>query len=229
MIRLAPLAFILLAGPAIAAERTVALGSFDRVRIEGAYQVTIATGRSPDATLSGERDALDEVDVRLDGTTLVVRRAATRWASRTAPTQPVAVTLATPNLVAASVVGGSTLHVARMKGDRIDLSLGGAGSIAVDAVDAGRAQVTLIGAGSVSLAGKATAARLLTSGSGSIDAGKLDAGELVVRLDGAGETSAAARYTAQVTNTGLGRVTVAGSPQCRVTATAGGPVVCGTR
>ena len=51
------------------------------------------------------------------------------------------------------------------------------------------------------------------------------AGDLVATLDGPGEIAARARYTAAVANGGLGRVTVAGTPKCRVTG--GGPVRCG--
>ena len=34
--------------------------------------------------------------------------------------------------------------------------------------------------------------------------------------NGVGETRARARYTARISNTGLGRVTVAGTPKCDV-------------
>jgi hypothetical protein len=62
-------------------------------------------------------------------------------------------------------------------------------------------------------------------GPATIAADALEAGDLVVMLDGPGEIAARARYTAAVANGGLGRVTVAGTPKCRVTG--GGPVRCG--
>ena len=45
--------------------------------------------------------------------------------------------------------------------------------------------------------------------------------------DGVGETRASARRTAQVTNSGAGSVTVAGTAACTVRAAATGPVICG--
>ena len=72
-----------------------------------------------------------------------------------------------------------------------------------------------------------TRARLIGSGPGAIDASALAVNDLTVHLDGVGAIKAAARYTAQVTNSGLGTVTVAGNAKCRVDAAAGGPVVCG--
>jgi hypothetical protein len=214
--------------PAGADQRPVSLGSFDRIRVQGPYEVTVTAG-SPGGQVSGDRVAIDAVAVSLDGTTLVIRPTADRWQEqRRAPASaPVAVTLSTPALASAILTGAGRLRIARMKGERVDVSVSGTGSVAVDAVDAGRTVATVIGSGSITLAGRAANARLLANGTGNIDAAALSTDELLVRLEGPGEIKAAARYSAQVNNSGLGRVNVAGGARCQVTAVAGGPVICG--
>jgi hypothetical protein len=219
-----------LAGQALAASRTVSVGSFDRIRVEGPVEVRVTIG-SPRATIVGPRGD-DSVAVRVDGTTLSVRKSIGGWGEQPrggGACGPVIVTLSTPGLTSASVAAGGRLTIAKMRGMRVDVTVSGNGSLALAAADTDQLNATLIGTGQMTLAGRAARARLVTSGPGAIDASALQVNDLTVHLDGVGETKAAARYTAQVTNTGLGTVTITGNGKCRVDAAAGGPVVCGAK
>lgn len=229
MIARALVLVLLSTAPAMAAERKLYVSSFDRVRVQGPYEVRIATG-SPGGTVTGDRDVIDALEVRVEGSSLVVRGGISKWEDtpRTRSGAPVVVTLTTPTLASGSVAGGGRLTIAQMKAPRVDLSVTGTGAIAVTTVEADAANATLVGDGAITLAGRAGKARLMTNGGGTIDAGGLEAGDLIVRVDGLGTTRARARYTAQVANTGLGRIDVAGSPKCIVKSDAGGPVTCGT-
>jgi len=229
MIRLFALLLLLLPSAAFAEERRVGLGSFERVRINGAFEVTITTGASPGASVTGDRGAIADIDLHSEGSTLTVRRTtAGRWGEQTrAVGAPVRIVLTTPALSGVAVAGGSRVRVTRLAAPRVDLSAAGNGAIEVGAVQADQFTVQLVGEGKVTVAGRAGVARLNATGAGAIDAAGLEAGELTVRLDGLGTIAARARYTAQVTSSGLGTVTVAGRPKCRVTAAAGAPVTCG--
>ncbi len=231
---LAPL--LLLSSPAFAqgsaqesgASRTVSVGSFDRVRVEGPFEVRVTIG-SPRATITGDSRTTESVAVRVDGTTLSVRKGTGGWGEqpRKGGSGPIVITLSTPGLSSASVEAGGRLTIAKMRGMRVDVTVSGNGSLALAAADTDQLNATVIGTGQMTLAGRAARARLVTSGPGAIDASALVVNDLTVHLDGVGETKAAARYTAQVTNSGLGTVTVTGNAKCRVDAAAGGPVVCG--
>ncbi|MES3099825.1 GIN domain-containing protein [Sphingomonas faeni] len=235
------LAVLLLSSPAsgqsVATSRTVSVGSFDRVRVEGPFEVRVTIG-SPRATITGDPSIAESVAVRVDGTTLSVRKGTGGWgeqprgggsSSGRGGAGPILVTLSTPGLTSASVAAGGRLTIAKMRGMRVDVTVTGNASLALIAADTDQLNATLIGTGQMTLAGRAARARLVTSGPGAIDASGLVVDDLTVHLDGVGETKAAARYTAQVTNSGLGSVTVTGNAKCRVDAAAGGPVVCGTR
>ncbi|KQO08226.1 hypothetical protein ASF09_10020 [Sphingomonas sp. Leaf242] len=216
------------AGAAPVASRTVSVGSFDRIRVEGPFEVRVSIG-SPRATIAG--DVNEGVAVRVDSTTLSVRKGTGGWGEQPRGASggggPIVVTLSTPGLVSASVAAGGRLTIARMRGMKLDVTVSGNGSLALTAADTDQLNATLIGTGEMTLAGRAGRARLIASGPGAIDATGLAVNDLTVHLDGVGDVKAAARYTAQVTNSGLGTVTVAGNAKCRVDAAAGGPVVCG--
>lgn len=230
MLRLLPALLLLVPAVASADERRINVGSFEKLRVSGAFDVTVTTGGSPGATVTGDRATIGDIDLHAEGTTLTVRRTTNgRWSEQgqAAATTPVRIVLTTPRLASVAVVGGSRVAVSRLAATRIDLAATGNGAITVGVVEGDQLNVQLIGEGKVGVAGRVAAARLLANGAGTIDAAGLDAGDLTVHLDGLGSIAARARYTAQVSSTGLGTIAIAGRPKCRVTASAGAPVTCG--
>lgn len=224
-------AIVLLCLPCVAqaSERRYTFGSFDRVRIEGPFEVDITTGTAPGALANGDSRTIDGLDIAVQGSTLIVRIGHQGWGETPAggaPARPV-VTLTTPALNAAFVNGGARVAIHGMKAQRIDLSVNGSGTMTVGGADTDQMFATIIGAGTMTLSGRASRARLVTNGAGNVDATGLTVNDLSVLQDGSGETRAAARYTAQVNSTGLGHVVVSGRPKCVVHAAAGGPVECG--
>ena len=222
------LAGLSVAAPAMAADRAVTIGSVDRLRVEGAYTVTVRTGAAPALTLSGDRAAIDALEVRSDGGRLSIR---TGSGGRPAGA-PIAVVLSTPALRGVTVIGAAVVSVGAMTGrglgEGIDLSVSGTGTLSVAAVDTPRLTATLVGQGGIAIAGgRAGSARLVNNGGGSIEAATVQVGDLVAHQDGAGAIRASARYTAQVIDSGLGSITVAGAPRCTVRTPAGGSVTCG--
>lgn len=215
--------------PAIAAERHLSLSSFERLRVEGPFVVTLTVGGSPGGTVKGDARAIEAVEVRQDGATVVVRAAPDE--ARDTRTQddapPRAIALTTPSLVGAAVIGGGRLSVVGGRMRRLDLSVTGPGAITLAGAQAEQMTALVIGNGTMTLAGRAASVRLSVNGAGGIAADTLDAGDLVVRLDGPGEIAARARYTATITNVGLGHVAVAGSAKCVTKSGGGGPVTCG--
>src|SRR5947199_206515 len=68
----AALGAALAAAPADAAERAYPVADFDRIQIEGPFEVTLATGLSSRVRATGSAEALDRVSVGLDGKALRV-------------------------------------------------------------------------------------------------------------------------------------------------------------
>ncbi|WP_326525319.1 head GIN domain-containing protein [Sphingomonas sp.] len=217
-----------LAAPARADERRILLSAFDRIRVDGPFEVTVTTGKGAGATAIGDTRALDGVSVRLQGSTLIVGPSVNGWGGYpgTARTRP-RVVVTVPALRAAAVVGGGRLSVDRMAGQRVELNLTGAGTLDVARAEADRVDGTLIGTGRMTLAGKAMRATFQSNGAGGIDAAGLDARDLTVNWQSAGDGSFTARETAEVMAMGQGAITVAGGPACTVKGS--GPVTCGRK
>ena len=223
------LALFVAAWPAAAAERTYTIGSFDRVRVSGPFEVRLVVGDSPAARVTGDRELLDQVEVDVNGGTLVVSMGPNGWGERgAAPSAVPVVTLATPRLENATVNGGGRLVIEHMEGQALRLMVTGSGSIEAIGLDARQLDATVIGTGALRLSGEAARARLTSNGPASIEAADLVVDDLDIRTDGAGEAHVAARYTADVNAIGVGRVIVDGTPACTIRPAQGhAPVVCG--
>lgn len=222
------LLLLVLPWPAQAATRNFIISSFDHIRVDGPFAVTVTTGKPPSASAQGSLDALDGVTLEVDDDTLVVSMGAGNWTSDSGKmVAPPAITVTTQRLERATINSGATLSVDAMKGQQVSVALNGTGALTVGGIAADQFAATIVGTGRMTLAGKAARGRFIVSGPGSIDARQLMVGDLTARSDGPGELDLAARYTANVTSTGLGLIDVAGTPSCTVRAIAGGPIRCG--
>jgi hypothetical protein len=223
------LGLALLAAPASAAGRSYIVTNFDRIRVDGPFEVRLTVGPATSGNADGDPRALDDVSLDVQGTTLIVRRNANGWGEQGSGKDegPIVITVSAPMLRSASVIGGGKLTVGgAVRGQRIDFQVTGTGSIDAQGLDVDELNTTLVGSGNASLAGVARRARLSTNGTGTIAAQALVANDLVVRLDGPGETRANARFTADLTSTGLGHIAVDGAGRCVKHAQAGGPITC---
>ncbi len=221
---------LLIAVPAQASARNLVVTSFDRLRVDGPFDVRVATRRPPSARIDGTIRASDAVAVRVEGTTLIVSAGPKGWQEVPAigkPSAPI-VYLGTLTLRGATVIGGGQVRIdGALRGQRIDLQVTGSGGMIIDAIDADQLYATLLGPGTMTLGGRGGRVRLISSGAGLLDASALRGDDVTVRLDGAGAIQASARYTADAISTGVGAVTIYGKPACRVKAAAGGPISCG--
>ncbi len=226
MIRFALLLVAVTATPALADERRFMLSGFERIRVEGPFEVEVTTGTSASAVASGDARALDSVNIRVDGRTLVVAPGVNGWGGYPGTARGVArVRVSTPVLRGVVVIGGATVKIDRMAGQRVDVALSGSGSLSVATIAADRLDAALIGTGSVTLAGSALQARFQSNGAGAFAADALLARALTVNSQSAGDSRFSARDTATISATGRGAVRVSGSPSCIVNGTA--PVECG--
>ncbi|HJQ18642.1 MAG TPA: head GIN domain-containing protein [Allosphingosinicella sp.] len=215
--------------PASAAERRYTVTDFDRVRIEGAYQVSLATGRASSARASGSQEALDRLQIDVEGMTLRIRPNQSAWGGYPGrqDTGPLRITLTTQSLRAATVQGAGTLNVDRAGGLRLDIALAGSGAIAIPKIEADALAVALLGSGTIQLGGTTKTVRAQISGSGNLLAEGLTASDAQVLGDTAGTIRLTVSRSAKVTASASGDVDVLGSPACTVKVTGTGRVRCG--
>lgn len=222
MIRFLALLLLAVAAPLHAADgkRNFTITSFDRIRVEAPFDVSVTTGKPPSARAEGSTAALDTVDLRVEGRTLIVRQRS-GW-NGAGKGVPVRITLGTPDLKTANLLGSGRLVVDRMRGLSVNLALAGPGQLKVADLRADSLDLLAGGSGSVVLAGATKVARLATEGRVVLDAAALTSDELVLVANGNSEVSASPRRTANITASGATTVALQSPVACmqRVTGAA---------
>jgi len=222
------LALALLAAPASAAERGYSVTSFDRIRVEGPFAVTVTTGKAVSAKASGSDEALERVSVRVEGRTMLIRPNLSGWGGYPGK-QPGAASIAvtTPELNTAIVVGSGSLSIDRMKAPRVVLTVEGSGRLTVRAIETDTASLAIAGSGMIEAAGRAKQAAAVARGVAEIRAADLAVSDLTLTSESAGAIAMQASRSAKVNALGIGAITVGGTAACEVRKAGGGPLTCG--
>lgn len=206
-----------LAAPAIAAERHYSVTSFDRIRIDGGYRVTLATGVAPFATASGNQAALDGVTIDVQGRTLIVHADRAAW--DVTPTEgrgPLTITLGTHDLTAAWVNGAGSLTIDRVRGLGFDLALQGAGAASIGDVAIDQFRLAMAGSGIVRLAGTVHRLTAIVRGSSTLEASALATKDAVIGAEGPSTVRVGVSNSAKVDAAGLAAVSLVGAPACTI-------------
>ncbi|HEU0284609.1 MAG TPA: DUF2807 domain-containing protein [Sphingomicrobium sp.] len=213
---------------ATAAERTLSVTTFDKVRIDGPYRVRVTTGVSPFARVSGSAAAIDGVSVDQQGRTLIVRSNPSSWGGNYPgqPRGPVEISVGTQDLAAAYVNGPGSLSIDKIKGLLFDLSVQGSGSAAIADAKVDQMKVAISGVGTVSIAGAAPKLTALVRGTSALDASRLAVKDVTIGAEGPAQVRLNASNSAKVDARGVSSIEIAGGAACTVKAQ-GSAVVAG--
>jgi hypothetical protein len=208
-------AMFALVAPAGAATRNFGITGFTKVRVEGPYKVSLATGVAPFARASGSPAALDRVAIDVQGDTLVVRSNASSWGGYPGKDAgPVEVSVGTHDLTNAWLNGAGTLAIDRVKGLSFALSVQGSGAGEIAEVNADQMNVSLVGTASAKLAGEARKLTALLRGISTLDAARLVAHDATIGAEGAATVDANATNAVGVDASGAATIRLTGSPSC---------------
>jgi hypothetical protein len=223
--RLPILALLVLASlPAAAdaaapATRNYSVTSFDRIRIDGPYQVELKTGVAPFARATGSQLSLDGLTIVVEGRTLIVRAGSGGWGGYAGESRgPVTIAVGTPDLRNAWINGAGALAVDRVRGLSFDLAIQGAGIANISQVDVDQLKTGISGSGSVRLSGKVARLTATVRGTSTFDGDQLQVKDAVIGVEGPSTVRATVTNSAKVDALGLASVTLAGRPACTVTA-----------
>ena len=214
------LAFALVAltdSPAVAATRTYTVTSFDRIRVEGPYAVSVSVGGASFARASGTQRAIDAVSLRVEGRTLYVRADRSSWGGNPdQPAGPVTISVGTPELAHASLNGAGSVAIDRLRGLAFSLLVSGSGSASIGQADLDTLRVSVLGSGGTRLAGRAKQFTALIRGAGSLDAASLATTDATLSAFGPATLRAAAANSAKITATGTASVSLEGGGACEL-------------
>ena len=219
ILALLALASLPAAAAAPTTERSFSIPGFDRVRIDGPYQVTLRTGVAPYARATGTPVSIDGLSVKVEGRTLVVRSGSGGWGGYPGEGRgPVTVEVGTHNLSAVYINGAGALMVDRVKGLGFEVTIQGAGLARIDQVDVDQLKVGISGSGTTRLAGRAAKLTTTVRGTSSFEADGLRVSDAVIGAEGPSIIRAQVTNSAKVDANGLASITLTGDPACTVKA-----------
>jgi len=220
---------LVLAGPASAGTRNFGITGFTKIRVDGPFKVSVATGVAPFAKASGSSEGLDRVAIDVQGDTLVVHSNTSSWGGYPGKdVGPVEVSVGTHELSNAWLNGAGSLSIDRVRGLAFALSVQGSGSAAIGDVRADQMNVGLVGSANATLGGQTKKLTALIRGISSLDAAKLQTRDATIAAEGAATIDASIADTAKIDATGNATIRLAGRPSCTVKV-AGSTSVSGCR
>lgn len=179
-------------GSGVVVEEERSLSRFTRVSFEGIGKLIITQGDAESLTIEAEDNIVPHIDTVVRGQTLQIAFDTERWQNIIRPTEPIRLYLTVTDLQALSLSGLGDVEVQDIEGERID--------------------ITLSGAGSISLSGTVQEQDVNVSGAGSYDASDLMSGVADINLSGAGSATVWVTESLDVNITGLGSVSYYGDP-----------------
>jgi len=229
--RLPILALLALASLPVAAatpapQRNFSVNSFDRIRIDGPYQVTLRTNIAPYARARGTPVSLDGVSIKVEGRTLIVRSGSGGWGGYAGEGRgPVTIEVGTHDLSAAYINGAGALSVDRVRGLGFEMSIQGSGMASIGEVDVDQMRVGVSGAGTIRMAGRVGKLSTTIRGTSTLEAERLEVKDAVIGAEGPSTVRAQVTNSAKVDAIGLASVILTGDPACTVNARGSASVV----
>lgn len=169
--------------------RTFDLTGFSGIDISGVYDIEVIAGKDYSITVSGDRDEMDNVEIKVESGMLYMG-SKKKWKKKNRHGIDAKITL--PEL------------------DELEVS--GVASADIEGVDADDFELDVSGVAEVNIEGECRSLDAHVSGVGELDAEDLICEDVEVKLSGVGEVSIHATEFADVTASGMGEVNVYGKP-----------------
>jgi hypothetical protein len=205
-------------------QRSFQVGAFQAVSLEGAHDVVVTVGGEPSVRAEGDADALERLEVHVEGDTLHIGSRRGSWSIGRRGRVIVYVTA--PALRAASLAGAGDLRIDRVQAETFRLRLAGAGDVEIGQLQARRAEFAIAGNGDIRAAGAADRVEIDIAGAGDVTLDGLQARQASVSVAGSGDISLRASESVDGSIMGSGNLMVRGSARCSVTKLGSGDIRC---
>ena len=205
------------------------------VRLDGAIELKIKQGNTPEIVLRGDKERFPRVLTLQDGNTLVIKRKGNwliNWIrSWTYADGPLTVEVTMSALQKIAVQGGAGIGIAGFSGEQMKLDINGSGDVdftgqykKINAAIQGSGRIrfagctsdemtlNINGSGVIEAIGQTRALTIVVTGSGTIEAKQLIADTAAISITGSGKADIFSRQTIDVSLTGSSNVHVFGKP-----------------
>lgn len=195
-------------GPIQEIEREFSVSDFDRLEMGDAFNVNVTQGDFFEVTVRGDQRNVDDLIVRTEGSTLVIRYRNNR--NRRYDTY---IDITLPTLLSANFSGASDSRISGFDGEAsFNLYLSGASVSQLD-IDVADLNVNLSGASRLDVRGEGQKVDAELSGASSLKAFHFDADVVVVDAAGASDAQIMASTSLNAKASGASQIVYRGNPQ----------------
>jgi hypothetical protein len=196
---------------------------FTAVHLDAHYDLVVNVGTPTSVRAQGDPAALDLLDIRTEGDTLVAgAKPNVQWP----PNSRVTVTVTTPALTAAELSGSGEIRIGVVRADTLSIRLDGSGEIEAPQIAVTRLELSSEGSGDIRAGGTADDAVITLDGSGETELEALSVKRAQVSVSGSGDLVVQASETVSGTTSGSGDVEVTGGADCSISSTGSGEASC---
>ncbi|WP_083734140.1 head GIN domain-containing protein [Sphingopyxis sp. KK2] len=202
------------------------LKGFTGVEVTGPDDVTIRQGDAFSITAKGPKGEVEELEIKLDGSTLSIGRKREGFSFR-GDHDGVEIAITMPRLDAVRLTGSGSVDADSVDGDAVKAALTGSGDLKIAKLTGKSAELTVSGSGDIEIKGGSIAAgEIGITGSGDVDAGGLAAQTLDISVTGSGNVGAQATGKADIRILGSGDVDLTGGGTCSTKTMGSGTATC---
>lgn len=203
------------------------LTGFIGVEVAGPDDITVRQGDSFSISARGRKETLDRLEIRLDGTKLVIGRKREGFSFSNHDDDDLDIAITMPRLDALRLTGSGSIIADTVDGDAVEAVVTGSGDLKIAKLTGKSAEITVSGSGDIEIGGGTIGSgEISVTGSGDIDAEALVATTLAVSVTGSGNVDAQATGKADIRILGSGDVTLGGGATCSTRQTGSGTATC---
>jgi hypothetical protein len=228
-------------GNGMRTSETRSLQLFDRIQVNGDFEVQVDTGRTSSAVVEVDENLLDLVVTHVSGNTLIIE---SRNNDCLRPTHPIEITVTTPAVSEITLNGSGYVNCYGLAAEELNLILQGSGMIDCFEVEATSVSVSLEGSGfincslytenltthlegsgEIGMSGASVNSDLKIIGSGRIKADRVNSNVCVAYISGSGRIDTRVESVLDITIIGSGMVYYSGNPTVESYISGSGKVV----
>ncbi len=195
---------------AIAQDRQVKTGNYDKIQVSGSYTVNLVAGAEGNITINGE-DPERLIEVETEGNTLKIH--SKKLAGKDYNRKSIVITVPVESLNEVTLSGSGNINSAEtLKSSSFLAMISGSGRISLN-IEAQSIAASVSGSGKIELNGKAQNLDSAVSGSGSINAFDLITAETTSMVSGSGTSKINTTEKIRASVSGSGNIYYKGNPK----------------
>lgn len=187
--------------------RDVEVASFNRIKLEGAYNVTIQQGTKPSIKVSTSKNLLDNVNVYSNNNLLRVN-----INGKNISPEEIKLQIVVDSLKEIDIEGGVVMvSEGAIKSDELKILLKGGAHIKME-LEVNDLYTRTEGGANMEFSGKTSSFTAISEGAGNIDADRMESKNVSCKVAGVGNASVYATDSLDATVEGLGNIGYRGNP-----------------